>query len=73
MIDLDNNWIGFNCPVCGYADSVKFREVRLESTIWCHNCKKTIKLTDGNASVDATVKQVDRAMEELQKMFKKLK
>jgi Zn ribbon nucleic-acid-binding protein len=72
-MDLESLWIDFNCPSCGYADEIQMIDVRLESEIWCHNCKKCIKLRDSDASVDSSIKQIDRAISDIKKIFKKLR
>lgn len=61
-MDLSKHWIDFNCPACSYTGEVTLREVKLGSTIFCHNCKATIKLIDNNASVETSLNKVERAM-----------
>lgn len=73
MIDLDEIWLDMECPVCRYQSYVQMREVRLESYVWCHNCKQHIQLRDAEATVDDAKKQMDQAMNELNKLFKKFK
>ena len=72
MLDLDTIWIDFECPACTYQDMVLMREVRLESLVWCHNCKQQIQLHDAEASVDDAKKQMDDAMKKLNNLFKNL-
>ncbi|MFD2871977.1 hypothetical protein ACFS5N_05825 [Mucilaginibacter ximonensis] len=73
MFNIDEIWIDLECPACSYPDVVLMLEIRLESLVWCHNCKQQIQLNDADASVDAGKKQIDTAMNELNKILKKIK
>lgn len=59
------------CPACNYPDIVLMREIRLESLVWCHNCKNQIQLRDASASVEAGKKQIDAAINKLNTILKK--
>lgn len=74
MIDFDLNrtWVSFTCPSCAYMDEVQVVDVRSEKTIFCHNCKSSIRLVDGDASVHTGVRDINDSMTDLLNTFKKL-
>jgi transcription elongation factor Elf1 len=70
MIDLNQTWIEIDCPKCGYAAEVQLVDVKTEKTIFCHNCKVSIKLSDNEASVNSGIESMNNAMNGLEKLFK---
>lgn len=72
MVDIDREWISIECPKCGYQDEIQLIEARLESTIYCHNCKTLIKLVDEGASIHSGKEAISKSINDLQKLFKSL-
>jgi predicted RNA-binding Zn-ribbon protein involved in translation (DUF1610 family) len=70
MLDLSNHLIDVPCPKCGYELEVQLVDVRLESRIFCPNCKATILLRDEGASTETSLRGVDQAMKELEQSFR---
>lgn len=71
MIDINQIWVDIECPKCGYQDVIQMVDAKSEKSIFCHNCKITIELTDGEASVHNGIESVNNAFKELEKTFKK--
>jgi len=72
MINLLNSWLPVNCPSCNFSFEVMVRDVRLEETCYCHNCKKSIKLVDSNASFHTEINQANEALKSLESAIKKM-
>jgi Zn ribbon nucleic-acid-binding protein len=72
MIDLNYNWIDFDCPNCHYQDQFQLLDVKTESTIFCNNCKIAIQLIDSNASAHTSIENINKAFNDLENLFKKL-
>lgn len=70
MINFNNLWVGIECPKCGYQDDVMLIDVKTEKTIFCHNCKVTIKLIDENASVHTGITKMGNSLKELENTLK---
>ena len=45
-MDLDCVTIEFQCPLCGFFNSVLFRQARLRDVVICRGCKSNIHLDD---------------------------
>ena len=69
---IDGLFVVLNCPNCGYGIDVEIRSVELQETAFCPCCKVAIQLVDANASVHGAQEEIDSAMEDLQREFKKL-
>ena len=72
MIELNNIWIDFNCPKCGYTIHVQLVDAKSESIVFCHNCKANIQMKDDNASAHKGINDINKAFEELNKTLKNL-
>lgn len=70
MISIDYEWVDIECPLCGYQDKVQLIDIRTEKSIFCHNCKITIQLRDDKASAHTSIREVNNALNELDRMFK---
>lgn len=70
MINFDNIWVDFECPKCKYRDDVQLIDVKTEKTIFCHNCKVNIQLSDSEASVHTGIESMSNALKELEKTLK---
>tara|TARA_R100000935_G_scaffold3803_1_gene9468 strand:- start:141 stop:362 length:222 start_codon:yes stop_codon:yes gene_type:complete len=69
-MNLNLNWIDFNCPKCRYINSVQVIDVRTEIKVFCPNCKMTIQLIDKNASMSNGVRKVESSLKNLRNSFK---
>ncbi|WAC40374.1 hypothetical protein [Pedobacter sp. SL55] len=72
MINLLNSWMPINCPACNFSFEVMLRDIRLEEICYCHNCKKSIKLIDNNASFHTEINQANEALKSLEIAIKKM-
>jgi len=70
MFDLNKTWICFNCPKCDYIDTIQLIDVKTERTIYCHNCKSSIKLLDSEASVHSGIQNINESFKTLENIFK---
>jgi len=62
MIDFNYIWVDIECPKCGYGDEVQLIDAKTEKTIFCHNCKINIKLSDAEASVHTGIDSMKNSM-----------
>lgn len=72
MLNLDEIWININCPKCNYQFEVQMIDARLESRVYCHNCKCIIQMKDSEASVHTSIKDINKAFSDLDKTLKNL-
>lgn len=72
MFNLDEIWIDIYCPKCNYQFEIQMIDARLESKVYCHNCKCTIQLKDNEASVHTSTKDINQALNDLDKTLKNL-
>ena len=72
MIDLNQMWVDIECPKCGYQDEIQLLDAKTERTVFCHNCKINIKLTDGEASVNNMIDSINSAFNEFDDLLKNL-
>lgn len=70
MFDLNKIWLDVNCPKCGYIDNIQLIDAKTERTIYCHNCKTSIKLVDGEASVHHGIQKINNSMKDMENIFK---
>ena len=61
-----------DCPKCGYGMDVELRSVELQERVFCPCCKVAIQLVDAYASLYGAQEEIDSAIEELHREFKKL-
>jgi len=69
MIDLNQTWIDFECPKCGYSDMIQLVDVRSEKIVFCHNCKISIELSDSEASVHQGIESIHRSLKQLENLI----
>ena len=69
---LDRLFVNTDCPDCGYGVDVQVLSVRLEATIFCPCCKISIRLVDEEATAHGSQEDMDLALSNLQREFKKL-
>jgi Zn finger protein HypA/HybF involved in hydrogenase expression len=72
MINIDEIWIDVECPKCKYPFEIQMIDARLEKMMHCPNCKCSIQLKDSDASVHTATRDINNALNELDKTFKKL-
>ncbi len=65
-------WVDIECPKCGYQDEIQLLDAKTERTVFCHNCKINIKLTDGEASVNNMIDSINSAFNEFDDLLKNL-
>ena len=61
MLELDNQWIQFPCPGCGFGNEVRLVQVRLGERLICAGCHRYIRLVDKGASVSSAVNDLRQA------------
>ena len=69
---IDGLFIDVNCPKCGYGMDVELRSVELQERVFCSCCKVVIQLVDADASLYGAQEEIDSAINDLQRHFKKL-
>jgi transposase-like protein len=67
LINIKNIHIAINCPKCNYSTDVKLIDIKLQSIIICHNCKKNIQLIDDNVSTHNSLKNIEKEFKILKK------
>ena len=72
MFNLDEIWIGIECSKCNYTLEIQMIDVRLETVVYCPNCKCSIQLKDSDASVHTSTLDINNALNKLDKTFKNL-
>jgi len=71
-MSIAKTWIPINCPKCDYSFEIQLVDAKLESTVYCHNCKSGIQLIDSNASTTRGIKEIEDAFEDLNNTLKNL-
>ena len=69
-MDYSEFEIEVECPKCNYPISTSLQEVKLESTIFCPNCKTQIKLQDNDASTHQIENTINDLYSQLNNLFK---
>lgn len=69
---FDSAFISVNCPRRGYATDVEPLSIRLQRTVFCSCRRASIQLVDSDASLHRAQKEIDSAMKDLAREFKKL-
>ena len=72
MINIEEIWIDIYCPKCSYSFNVQMIDLKLQSIVYCDNCKSSIKLTDQDASVHNSIKDINNSLIELEQTFKNI-
>lgn len=70
--NFDHEWIEFNCPHCSYINEIQLLDAKCEKTVFCPNCKFSIKLIDSEASVHTSIESTKKAIKEFEKALKNL-
>jgi hypothetical protein len=69
---IDNSPVSAACPLCSFENPFTLKQARLRDVIICRGCKANIQLDDQMNECRKAVRQVERAINELQESFKKL-
>ena len=70
--DISYHVVTIECPNCHFLLDILIKQVIAEETIICSGCLQDIKLIDeGSSSIHAN-QEINNALEELAKSFKKL-
>lgn len=72
MIDISKTWISIHCPKCNYSFDIQLQDAKLQSTVYCHNCKQSIRLVDSTASLSRGINSINDAFEDLNNTLKNL-
>jgi len=72
MVDVDSWKILLRCPKCGIENEVNLGQIKRGEIIQCHVCTTKISLKDENGRVAKVTKQVQDAMESLEKAVEKI-
>jgi hypothetical protein len=70
---IDGAWIKFDCPLCGIENDCRLQQAALEERVHCRGCHETIQLVDKDASTWTAKRQIDSALNELRRAFRKLR
>jgi DNA-directed RNA polymerase subunit RPC12/RpoP len=73
MVDVDSWKIPLRCPKCGIENEVTLGQIKKGETIQCVVCATKISLKDKNGRVAKGTKQVQKAVDSLEKVLRALK
>lgn len=66
MINLDRFEFEVECPRCGFATKIFYRDARLRDVVICRGCKANIQLDDHMNECRKARRQINAAMQELE-------
>lgn len=69
---IDNAPISVECPICDFENPFTLKQARLRDVIICRGCKANIQLDDQMNECRKAVRQVERAINELQESLKNM-
>ena len=72
MVDVDSWKILLRCPKCGIENKVTLGQIKRGEIIQCVVCATKISLEDTEGSVDKGTKNVQEAIDSLEKTVKKI-
>jgi DNA-directed RNA polymerase subunit RPC12/RpoP len=72
MVNVDSWKIPLNCPKCGTENEVTLGQIKKGATIQCIVCATKISLKDKSGSVAKGTKEVQAAIDSLEKTVKKI-
>jgi transcription elongation factor Elf1 len=70
-VNFNNTWIDFECPACNYQDQLQLVDIKTERTIFCNNCKISIRLVDENASTHIGIESINKTFKDFEDLLKK--
>lgn len=62
---IEKMWISIPCEKCGYETPAQLLDVKLQTTIYCYNCKIGIKLIDKDSSTITGIRDIENAIKNL--------
>lgn len=71
MINFNLTFVSIECPICNYKDEIQLVDAKSEKVIFCLNCKENIKLSDSEASVHNGIENMNKALKDLENIFKR--
>ena len=72
MVDVDSWKILLRCPKCGIENEATLGQIKRGEIIQCQVCTTKISLKDKNGSVEKETKQLQDAIDSLEKTVKKI-
>lgn len=69
---LDNITVSVACPLCEFDNPFTIKQARLRDVIICRGCKANVQLDDQMNECRKVVRQVERAINDLQDSFRTL-
>ena len=63
---IDNTPVSAACPHCNFDNPFTIKQARLRDVIICRGCKANIQLDDQMNECRKAVRQIERALSELQ-------
>ena len=72
MVNVDSWKILLRCPRCGIENEATLGQIKRGESIQCVVCATRISLRDKNGSVEKETKQIQDAMDSLEKTVKKI-
>ena len=72
MIDITLAWINTECPHCKLEIDIQLIDVSSECTVFCHNCKTSIRLIDSDSSAHQANASVNQVLNEFEQQLKKM-
>lgn len=69
---IDNAPVSVACPACDFENPFTLKQARLRDVIICRGCKANIRLDDHMNECRKAVRQIERAINELQESLKNL-
>ena len=66
MLNLDKQSFEFECPKCGFYNKATIGQARGRDVVICRGCKSNVRMEDSMNSCRKAVRQVNRAVRELE-------
>lgn len=70
-MDIEDTQIDLTCPECGFLNTATLSDAINGSSIICIGCLKTIQLIDGDGETKRAVDEVNQALNDLGKAFRR--
>ena len=72
MVNVDTWKVPVKCPKCGIKNEISLEQIKKGLTIQCIVCATKINIKDKNGKVAKETKQVQEAIDSLEKTVKKI-
>lgn len=69
-MDFEKTWTEIECSKCNYKNDLQLLDIKLETKIYCSNCKTCIQLKDDNASFYSGINQMNNFLKDFNNLFK---